>query len=639
MTPIEVRNDEAELARLRKEREEFGGLVREGEQLAAADPQGYRRRIQRMIALGYGYIALVIIGTIGMIAGLLAANILGHIRMPAQLYIVLGLFLIAVVRSLPVKVPPPDDVSVSRTEAPGLYERVNEIADKLSAPRPDDIQIDARFNAAAGQYPRFGIFGVYRNVLILGLPYMVSSTPDEFAAVIGHELGHFSGKHGRLGVAVYRIQKTWNRLYSNLRKSGRGDFAFRPFVEWFTPRFSAMTFAMRRQNEYEADAAAVEATSLEVAARELYLMPARRALINEQFWTPFTRKLSLEGVPASGFLDPIIEAARQPLDTDAGRRATAEALAEVTGDVDTHPSLKDRLRFVGGANEYKLEALAGPSAAEALLGAALPPVMRRLEDKLRKDNEKYWKEHYEEQSHQRKRREELVQTSEAKPLTLKEAIELAHFQAKDLNDSQEILAIYRALFDNFPDSDRAACYYAACLLDVDDESGVPILEARSHGEASLREYAIQRLSAYHARHGNHGPLETLRAESEEINDRKRLARNTTHLRLEDNLLPPDLTEEERSKLVEQLRKQPELGRAYVFRKQLAGTGAIQDYMFVLPRPKFEVKSELSQLVKTIVKDVRFRGRTMVYSLEPRKDWRKRLDKIPDSLIYDRKEKP
>lgn len=212
-------NDEAELARRRQRREEFVTRVREGERLAAADPARYRAGLRRTIALGYGYLAAVVLGTITLLAGSLALNLLGHVRVPVQVYIFLTLFLFAVLRSLPVKVERPKNVVVPRAEAPVLYAEVDAIADRLRAPRPDEIQIDARFNAAAAQYPRWGMVGPSRNVLFLGLPYLLASDPDEMRSVVGHELGHFSGRHGRLGVAIYRIEATWAALYGNLRRS------------------------------------------------------------------------------------------------------------------------------------------------------------------------------------------------------------------------------------------------------------------------------------------------------------------------------------------------------------------------------------------------------------------------------------
>jgi len=639
MTPVEPRDDAAELARRKKEREEFIDRVREGEQLAAANPARYRAQLRRMVALGYGYIVLVLLATVSLLTALILLRTLMHTRVPIQIYIFLGLFLFAVVRSIPIRVKRPKQVLITRSEAPILYSEVDKIADTLKAPRPDQIQVDARFNASAGQYPQFGMFGRNINILTLGLPYLLSSTPDEMRSVIGHELGHFSGKHGRLGVAIYRIEATWEALRRNLHRTGRSDFIFRPFVEWYAPRLSAMTFAMRRQNEYEADASAAEATSPEIAARALAFGAARHTLLGDEFWEPFNEKIAKDGLPAPGYLDPMANAVRQPLATEAGTRATKEALADITDYSDTHPALKDRLRALGQPLEVSLETLSGPSAAEAFFGSALAEVTRRVEKKLLSDYEESWKEYHADQSRRQARRAELLQSANQKPLTEKEAIELAIFEANEKKSLVDQVPIYRTVAEQYPSSDRAACYYGAALLEVDDPAGVAILEERSRNDAKLREYAIRILGSYHARTGEQAELDRIRTEAHEIHDRKQIARQALGLRLDNDLLSPDLTGDERAKLLEQLRTLPQLGRAYVFRKQLPGTGEFQDFLFVLPPPKLEISGALEKLVDLVVKEVSFRGHTMVYSLEPRKDWRRRLDTVPEALIYDRKEMP
>ena len=42
------------------------------------------------------------------------------------------------------------------------------------------------------QLPRLGIFGWYRNYLIIGMPLMKSLTCEQFKAVLAHEFGHLA---------------------------------------------------------------------------------------------------------------------------------------------------------------------------------------------------------------------------------------------------------------------------------------------------------------------------------------------------------------------------------------------------------------------------------------------------------------
>ncbi len=588
-----------------------------------------------MVALGYGYLIFVVLGTVAAISGLLALILAFQIPALAPLCTLLGLFLLAAVQSLPVMLKLPEKLIITRKEAPALYAEVEAIADRLKALRPDQIQIDERFNAAAAQYPRFGIVGKSRIILTLGLPYLLASTPDEMRAVIGHELGHFSGKHDRLEVSVYRIEAMWDSIYRNLQRSGKDGAVFRPFFKWYTPRFFAMSFAVRRQNEREADALAAEITSTETTARALRLSPVRLDLINDRFWKPFGETLASNGLPERGFLDGLATAVRQPLDVESGRRALEEALARETNLIDTQPALRDRLKALGQPLEGDLSPLTGPSAAEVLLGDSLPSIVRRVEEKLLKDNGEFWKHYHIQQAQSLKHREELLKAVESNPLSSDEAIELALFDAEEAEDLAECVATFRRLVEQFPASDRAACYLGGFLLQSNDPSGAEILETRSLADPSLREYAIGHLDRYYGRTGEQDKWNRVHAEVTAMQDRRQMARNGTVIRLEDTLLVPVLSPSERTNIAEQLRKMPDVDRAYAFRKQLPGTGEIRDYLYVLPRPRLEIKDESQKLVKAIAKQVHFRGRTQIYCIQPRRKWRKRLDKLDGALVYDR----
>jgi Zn-dependent protease with chaperone function len=52
-------------------------------------------------------------------------------------------------------------------------------------------------NASVVQIPRLGVFGWSRNYLTVGVPLLDAVTPEQFEAVLAHELGHLARAHGR----------------------------------------------------------------------------------------------------------------------------------------------------------------------------------------------------------------------------------------------------------------------------------------------------------------------------------------------------------------------------------------------------------------------------------------------------------
>ncbi|HWA84190.1 MAG TPA: M48 family metallopeptidase, partial [Fimbriimonadaceae bacterium] len=208
-----------ELETGRKRRAEFIERVKTEEKHAVSDPAGYRRKVYGMISLAYGYVGAILIAALGSLGGLVYLMIV----MPrgdsalVRLALYVGLFVLVLLRSLWVKLAPPSGVTLRRGDARELYKEVDSIADRLKAPKPNEIRIDYRLNAAASQTPRWGMFGPSRNVLLLGLPLLTTMSPDEVRAIIAHEFGHFSGSHGKFGAWAYRVEWTWRLLATKLR--------------------------------------------------------------------------------------------------------------------------------------------------------------------------------------------------------------------------------------------------------------------------------------------------------------------------------------------------------------------------------------------------------------------------------------
>src|SRR3989442_14276269 len=97
---------------------------------------------------------------------------------------------------------------------------------------------------------------------------MLAVSPEEFRATVAHEFGHFSGKHGKFGATIYRQTVTWHRIWDQLSKSN-ASWLLSSFLSWYMPKFEALSFALRRTNEYEADAAAVQIGGARANATDL----------------------------------------------------------------------------------------------------------------------------------------------------------------------------------------------------------------------------------------------------------------------------------------------------------------------------------------------------------------------------------
>ena len=138
----------------------------------------------------------------------------------------------------------------------GVRKAVDALAKQLNAPKIHKIVLDDSFNAAAQASSGFLFFFGVRRKLVLGAPLLKLLHADEVKAIIAHELGHFSGKHDRLGQWVYQIQYKWG-VFSLMSRSDRDSFVEslqKLMAHRLVPFFMRQSSAWSHQCEYEADA-------------------------------------------------------------------------------------------------------------------------------------------------------------------------------------------------------------------------------------------------------------------------------------------------------------------------------------------------------------------------------------------------
>lgn len=251
--------------------EQFEELVQRLEVQALRDPKGYRLRVLGLAILGYAYL-LFVLATLLVLFGILVWFIIEHGLNygTVKLGIGLGALIFVMLASLWVSIPPFTGIVLTRQSIPKLFAMLDELCLKLDAPKFHTVLLNDDFNAGVGQRPRLGILGWYRSYLFLGMPYMQATSPQQFRAVIAHELGHLSGNHGKFGSWIYRQRRTWRQVLENFGEDeGFFNAIFQRFFRWYAPYFFGYTFVLARANEYEADRISVEAAGKEAAGDAL----------------------------------------------------------------------------------------------------------------------------------------------------------------------------------------------------------------------------------------------------------------------------------------------------------------------------------------------------------------------------------
>ena len=176
--------------------------------LARSNSNAFCRRIIWFIYLGYAYIffmfllaLLLLAGTVGL-GFLLVKSLRGFFIFRILIYLapvivtvvffVLSLFVNLLkigFRLIWFRVSPPGGLTLARGMAPLLYRMIEEVRGKVGSVPVHEIVLIPHFNVGILQVPRLGLFGAYRNILSIGLPILQATSPEQFRAIVAHELG------------------------------------------------------------------------------------------------------------------------------------------------------------------------------------------------------------------------------------------------------------------------------------------------------------------------------------------------------------------------------------------------------------------------------------------------------------------
>jgi len=330
--------------------EQFLQLIEKHEQTSKRNPQGYRIKVLAWIFLGYG----VFIGTLLLSLGLLAFSVFWFategFRMGAINLLLITLPLsFFMIRALRVKTLQPKGIVLKPEDAPVLFSTLDELTAKMKAPKFDTVILNDEWNASVESVSKSALPGLRRHVLNVGLPMLIGLDDQQVKAVLAHEISHISGKDTTLGSWVYRVVEQWRQLleYLELDESDWEKAILRKFVRWYYPRFFALTFVMRRQQEYIADANAAQATSPQTVADCLIMNHAGGGFYYQEFLPDVIQKAEQNGQeprPLTLLYERMAEISAIKERLEEHLRKSSE---EETQYSDSHPSLSDRLAALG----------------------------------------------------------------------------------------------------------------------------------------------------------------------------------------------------------------------------------------------------------------------------------------------------
>ncbi|MEU8190018.1 M48 family metallopeptidase [Micromonospora carbonacea] len=263
-------------------------------------------------------------------------------KITIPLVVALSAALAGLWRAIRTRHEPVPGLALGEREAPQLWATVRELAAAVGTRAPDEIRLVPEVNAAvAEQSTLLGLVGG-RRTMCVGLPLLQAMRVDELRSVLAHELGHYSGRHTRLGGVAYRGRLAIAETIARIGPRNPVGWVFRGYAKLYL----LVDNAASRRQELEADRSSVRLAGREAASSALRTLPALDAA-----WASYLRRYVEPGWSAGLAPDDLFGGFGRML---AARGDELSGLRESTPDRaasrwDTHPPIGVRVAAMNDA--------------------------------------------------------------------------------------------------------------------------------------------------------------------------------------------------------------------------------------------------------------------------------------------------
>jgi Zn-dependent protease with chaperone function len=615
--------------------QEFETLVNKLEKQASANPKLYRFKVIMLTGLGFGYVALFLSLFLFLMAISAAMILDGNFTFGnVKVLLLTGTLSFFIIRALIVKMEMPEGYYLQQEEAPKLFEMIDSLRLKMNTPPIDEIVLDSEFNASVAQISRYGFIGKKRNVLVIGIPLLSTLSQEQFTAVLAHELAHISNSDTALGARIYRLRMSWGRLMHSLEENEQfGTFIFRKFFQWYYPRFDAYSFAMARQEEYDADRSAASVTSQQAMGEALAMISVAAPYYYRDFYSELFEECAKNNSvpqPYSNFVEQYRSLSEQKATQYFSEQLEAESYV-----TDTHPCLKDRLSALGA--EARLPEKRQGSALDYFFeypGRILNDFNKMWVD----HNQDDWKQEIENFNDSKQRFEEL---SAKQVATLEELLEKA-FLTVEFNSLEAAIPLYEEIAKKHSEDQRTAgalMTLGEYYLESRDtaEKGIQLINLAMSYDWELRLPGLDLLCGYYYETEQSELFEKTREELEKWEEIVEASNEECDfIQPKDRFITHDKESKEIIAGMNQLAQYKEVTNAYLVRKQLNSIPERKQYVLGLDLslPKSTDLDEAEEaLYEKYINGLGEFEDTCVIILNDKKDLRKSMLSVENSLIY------
>jgi Zn-dependent protease with chaperone function len=555
-----------------------------------------RIKMELLIFTGRFYFAFILSFVIAALA-IIVTLMIKESRISSgtiKIAIFLGLAALGILRgfvkALFLKLPKPEGILASREDYEQFYRIIEEIRTKTDSPKIDFIMFTADFNAAIVERPSFGIFGLYKRYLVIGVPLILSLSEEELKAVIAHECGHLSKAHGKWGVRLYRATQLWESIAREFEKEkSRGSFLVNWFITRYLPALNSMYYSMSKNHEYEADRISLKVVDKQTFANALAKTSLYGYFMDSMFW-PQIGKLNIsEDKPIDDVYFRMENEAQKGLPHELTKLIFEKMLSHRSLPCSTHPSYIERIEAINAER---------PNVQNSE-ESALRTIFKDKSDKMLDDMSQYWCSSVNEgwcnfYSETRELKNKLAELNRSKQLTAEEAEERSNIIER-LEGSEKALEAFKQAKDNYK-GQLSFEYNIGRLLSYEgNKEGVEMLEhVMEEDPQMIPDCCYHIVNYYCSKSDKPKAAEYYDYAVEFMKTHEDVEKEREVLKMDDLFIPHDLSSDTINELRQELLKYEIIKKAYIVVKYAELSGQFPIYVIGIEF-KFSPKKERNRI--------------------------------------------
>lgn len=309
-----------------------------------------------MISLVLFYVAVpfVILGLIGATGAILyGIFMLGRIPVKLVALIAIGglLMVWAVLKSVFAK-PSTWSFGIRKSEAdcPRFHALVREVAEKVDTRGVDEVYLGPASDISVRQEGRgpFGIFGVKRRILTVGMANLRYLTLGELKSILAHEYAHFSHRDTFYSRFIHQVTLSIDTALTGMGAAAGKLNYINPFFWFFVlyyRAYSVLAAGFSRSQEYLADRVAAGLFGRDVFMSALTKVATNGALFEMTVYQNVQRMMA-EGKAFINVYEAFASYRDEQLSDEERQKLYQDMLDQKASVFASHPSVRERMQAV-----------------------------------------------------------------------------------------------------------------------------------------------------------------------------------------------------------------------------------------------------------------------------------------------------